>query len=443
MRRLRFPHRGGMMTTDTRPFGFWTATALIIGGMIGSGIFLLPVSIAPYGWIGVVAWLISISGVLAIGFVLAAMARLMPEETGSIAIAGVVLGPVVGVLVGWSYWISTWAAIAAIAGAAVSYLSVFVPWLGVAPLYGALATIALIWLLTLTNLAGSKLAGRVQVTTTIVKLLPLVAVVLILVWLWSSGRGTAPAWPGTGPGYGGLTAAVALTLFPLVGFEAAGCVAERVRDPARNIMRATMLGVVLTGLLYILVSSGMAFALPPEQIAASPAPFALFVETFLGRGAGLFIAAFAAFAAIGALNGWVLIQAEVPLGMARAGLLPKWFAAVNARDVSVRMQLVSSVLASLLVLSTASRSLSGAFQFAALLTTCAALWFYVAICAAALARRVAPVPAVLGLAFCFWAMWGAGWDANLLGFLLMLAGLPIYYWGRRERREAPSPAPAI
>ncbi|KQS02327.1 hypothetical protein ASG11_16335 [Sphingomonas sp. Leaf357] len=419
------------MTTETRPFGFWTATALIMGGMIGSGIFLLPVAIAPYGWIGVVAWIVSILGVLAIGYAVAAMARLMPEATGSIAVTGAVLGPLAGVLVGWSYWISCWTAIAAIAGAAISYLSVFVPWLGATPLNGALATVALIWLLTLTNLAGTKLAGQVQVATTILKLVPLIVVVLIVIWLWGSGRGSAPPWPGTGPGYAGLTAAITLTLFPLIGFEAAGCVAERVQDPGRNIMRATVLGIALTGLLYILVSSGMAFALPAEQVAASPAPFALFVETFVGRGAGLFVAAFAAIAAVGCLNGWVLIQGEVPLGMGRAGLLPEWFAVVNARDVSVRMQLVSSGLASLLVFSTASRSLSGAFQFAALLTTCAALWLYAAISLAALVRRVAAMPAALGLGFSVWAMWGAGVEASAWGFALMLTGWPLYWWAKR------------
>lgn len=421
-----------MSDATDRPFGLWTATALIVGGMIGSGIFLLPAAIAPYGWIGVVAWGISIAGASGIGYVIARLARLMPAETGSVAITGAVLGPAVGVLVGWSYWISCWAAIAAIAGAAVSYLSVFEPRLGATPLNGALATTALIWLLTLTNLAGTRLAGRVQVVTTVLKLLPLIVVIGIVIWLWSSGRGTAPVWPGTGPGYAGLTAAITLTLFPLVGFEAAGCVAERVREPGRNVMRATMLGVTLTGLLYVLVSSGMAFALPPDQLAASPAPFALFAEAFLGRGAGLFIAAFAAIAAVGALNGWVLIQAEIPLGMARAGLLPSWFAVVNARDVSVRMQIVSSTLASLLVLSTASRSLGGAFQFAALLTTCASLWFYAAICIAALVRRVAMIVATLGLGFSGWAMAGAGLDVSLLGLELMLSGLPLYLIARRS-----------
>ena len=420
------------MSTDARPFGFWTATALIVGSMIGSGIFLLPVAIAPYSWIGVIAWLVSITGAVMIGYAVARLGQTMPEQTGAVAITAAVLGPWIGVLVGWAYWISTWTTIAAIAGAAVSYLGVFVPLLIATPLNGALATIALIWLFTATNLLGARTAGRVQVVTTLLKLLPLIAVVAILGWLGMTGKAQAPAWPGTSAGYGGLTAAVTLTLFPLLGFECAGMISERVRNPARTVMRATMVGTVVTGLLYILVSSGIAFAIPAERVAASSAPFALFVETFWGRGAGLLIAAFAALAAIGALNGWVLMQGEVPLGMTRAGLLPGWFGRVNARDVPVRVLLLSSVLSSLLVLSTASRSLSGAFQFAALLTTCTVLWLYAAICVAAMLRRVAVVPAVLGLAFTGWAMVGAGLEASGWGLALTLTGAPVYCWARRR-----------
>jgi APA family basic amino acid/polyamine antiporter len=220
---------------------------------------------------------------------------------------------------------------------------------------------------------------------------------------------------------------VTLTLFPLIGFEAAGIAAERVRDPARNIMRATMAGTLVTGLLYIFVCSAIVFLLPGDAVAASSAPFALFVGQFWGGGASMLVAAFAAIAAIGALNGWVLIQGEVPLGMARAGLLPAWFAKVSARDVPVRVLLLSSGLASVLILSTSSPTLGGVFQFLALLTTCASIWFYLAVCLAAIMRRIAVPVAAVGLAFSLFAFWGAGWQASGLSLLLMLSALPLYF----------------
>ncbi|MCR5869474.1 amino acid permease [Sphingomonas sp. J344] len=420
------------MTMDRRPFGMWTATAMVVGGMIGAGIFQLPAYIAPYGWIAVIAWIISIAGVMAIGYVMAMLSRQTPEQTSAVAVTGAVLGPTTGALVGWSYWISNWTAVAAIAGSAVGYLGALEPWFVASPVNSAIATAGLIWLFTLTNMAGARLAGQIQVATTVLKLLPLIFVIGIVLWLAGSERASAPVWPGTGPGYGGLTAAVTLTLFPLVGFEAAGLVAERVRDPGRNILRATMIGTALVGLLYVVVGTGIAFNLPADKVAGSTAPFTLFVETYLGSGAGKFVAVFAAISAIGALNCWVLVQGELPLGMTRAGLLPAWFGRVNAKDAPVVGLLLASILATLLVASTADRSLSKAMEFAILLTTSSALWFYLAICVAGLVRRVALIPAALALPFCLWALWGAGTEASAWSLALMLTALPLYRWARRE-----------
>lgn len=420
------------MTTDQRPFGFWTATALVIGGMVGSGIFLLPASLAPFGWIGVAAWAISVGGALAIAWALARLAHDMPEQTGAIAITGAVLGRLPGVLVGWTYWVSVWGANAAISIAATSYLAQFFPALSATPLTGALVSIALIWLLTLLNLGGARLAGRFQLGTTVLKLVPLVAVIAIAGALLLGGAPHAPQPAQSGAGFASLTGAVTLTMFALIGFEAAGIAAERVRDPQRNVMRATMAGTALTGLLYLLVCLGIILFLPAAPLAASPAPFALFVGTYLGSGPALAVSAFAAIAAIGALNGWVLIQGEVPLGMARAGLLPAWFAKVNDRDVPVRVLLVSSTLSSILVYSNSSASLGKLFEFVALLTTSSNLWFYAAICVAALVRRVAVPAAAIGLGFSIWALFGAGIGPSTLSLALMLTGIPAYLMRPRQ-----------
>jgi len=412
--------------TDKRPFGFWTATALVVGGMIGSGIFMMPAALAPFGWTGSIAWVVSIAGAVSIAYVLGKLAQTMPEATGAVAISGAVLGELPGVLIGWSYWVGVWTANAAIAIAAASYLSALFPALNATPLTGALTAVGLIWLLTLLNLAGARRAGQFQVLTTVLKLAPLLAVLVIAALLGSKGEATMAASPASGPLFAGLATAVTLTLFPLVGFEAAGVAAERVRDPGRTIIRASMAGTIVTGVLYIFVCSAIVMLLDPVAVAGSSAPFALFVGQFWGGAASNLVAAFAAIAAIGALNGWVLIQGEVPLGMARAGLLPKWFCAVSSRDVPVRVLLLSSGLASVLVLTTSSPTLGGVFQLIAVLTTCATLWLYVAVCVAALIRRIAVPAAAIGLAFSLFAFWGAGWYASGLSLVLMLTAVPLY-----------------
>ncbi len=428
--------------TMVRPFGLWTVIALVVGGMIGSGIFMLPASVAPFGWTGVLAWLVSIAGVLAIAYALGRLTALMPHADGAIEMTGAVLGPLAAVLIGWSYWISCWTAVATIAISATGYLSVFWPALSATPPASATTSIALIWALTLFNLRGARAVGRFQVATTLLKLLPLLAVLAILAALGIARSAPLAPLPPAPHLLDGFPAAITLTLFPLIGFEAASVVTARVRDPARNVMRATMLGTALTGLLYLLVCSGIVLVLPAAQVAASSAPIALFVDRFWGRGAGLGIALFAVIAAIGALNCWVLIQGEVLRGMARAGLLPGWFARVSARVVPVRGTLFSSMCASLLIATTASRSLNGIFTLAALLSTCSALYLYVGACAAAWFKGVARGAALVGAGFCLWAMWGAGLEASGLGLLLTLCALPLY-WLRPAAAPRPEPAAAL
>lgn len=405
--------------------------------MIGSGIFVMPAQLAPYGWTSIPAWIAAVSGAVLLAFVLAKLAEARPDATGTIAIVGAELGAMTGVLVGWAFWVSVWSAIAIIAVTAVRYSAAFVPALAATPLALALWSTALVWLMTLLNLLGARTAGNFQVVTTVLKLLPLVAVVVIIAGFAVEGGQQLTLHPHPAYSASGLTAAMTLAFYALVGFEAASVVAERVRDPKRNILRATMIGTALTGLLYIVVSTGVMFALPQEVIAAAPAPIALFVETFFGRTAGLAVAAFAVIATVGCLNGWVLIQGELPLGMARAGLLPRWMTITNRQDVSVRLLALGSSCASVLILSSAAGSagLGGLLDFMLNLTAATSLLLYAGACIVALRIGVVRIPAVIGLAFCCWAMWGSG-KAGLLAVALMLTALPLY-WLRPKAQATP------
>lgn len=425
------------MTAQRRPFGLWTAAALVVGGMIGAGVFIQPAQLAPFGWTGAAAWGVAIPGALLLAYVLSQLAVARPAATGAIAIVGEALGPLPGLLVGWSYWVGICSANAIIALTAVRYGATFAPALTATPLAAALGATTLIWALTALNLGGARGAGRFQVLTTLLKLIPLVAVVLILLALAIGDPGRFSANPHAPFSPADFTTALTLTFFPLVGFEAASLAAERVRDPARNILRATMFGTMLTGLLYVVISVGVVFALPEQQVAASDAPIALFVETFWGRGAGLAVAAFAAIAAIGCLNGWVLMQGEVPLGMARSRLVPSVLARASDRDVPTVAILCSSAFASVLVLSSAFPQFSSVLTFMLQLTTAATVWLYVGACAAAIVLRVAWPAAGLGLVFSAWVLWGSGTQALLLSIVLMLTAVPLY-WLRPGAIEQPA-----
>ncbi|MES2444979.1 MAG: amino acid permease [Pseudomonadota bacterium] len=415
------------IATDRRPFGFWTATAMVVGGMIGAGIFVLPAQLAPYGATGAAGWVAAIAGAVVTAWVFSRLFAARPDATGAMDVVAGGVGPLPAMLVAWSYWVSLWCANAVLALTASRYLAEFWPWLGSSTLVSALAALAMLWALTCYNLLGARDVGRLQVVTVVLKLLPLVAVVVILAGLAITDPGRFAAHAHTPFDSVRITPALGLAFFALVGFECAGVCAERVRDPGRIIPLATMAGVVITGALYLLVSTGIVYAMPQQALADSGAPIALFVGEFWGSAAGLITAAFAMISALGCLNGYVLLVGEVPLGMARVGLLPRWMGRTSPRDVPVAMILVGSVLASILVLSNAFRTLQGLMTFMLNITAAATIWLYIGACASAWMQRVARPWAVVGFAFAVWVLIGTGWEAVGWSVVLMLTAVPLYW----------------
>lgn len=437
-----------------RALGFWMCLALVMGSMIGSGIFLLPVALAPLGWNAVYGWIVTIAGALCMAQVFAKLARHMPRTGGPYAYTRDALGEMPGFIVAWSYWISVWSANAAISIAAVSYMSSFLPGLAATPGLPALCAIALIWLFTIVNALGVALAGRVQVATTALKLIPFaVVVVLVIGVLMASGGGALAPYRPEAISSVSINTAAAMTLWAMVGFEAATVPAGRVVDPDRTIPRATMIGTALVGLFYLIVCSGIVLLMPAGSIAHSNAPFGDFVARFWAPGPASLIALFATISVLGALNGWVLVQGELPLAMARDGAFPSWFAKLSANGTPVRAQLVSSLLASLLVASNYSKSMGDMFVFMGLLSTAITLIVYLVVMVAAMREyargRFGKAPlllllAILGALYSIWAIQGVGLGSAKWSFLLFATGLPFYFLMRRSAPtdEATEEAPA-
>ncbi len=436
-----------------RRLGFWMCLALVVGNMVGSGVFLLPAALAPFGWNAVFGWTLTVGGSLCLAFVFASLARAFPREGGPYAYSRIAFGEGAAFAISWSYWISIWVANAAIAVAAVSYLSIFAPGLAQVTGLPAALALALLWTLTILNCLSIRAAGGFQLVTTLLKLLPLVAAIGIGLAV-VAGDGGATLRPFSWGEINGaaITATGALTLWAMMGFESATVPAGNVRDPERNIPRATMVGTLIAGIVYILACSAVALLLPAEQAAASNAPFADFVGMYLGRGAALTLALFAAISCIGALNGWVLLQGQMPLAMARGGSFPRWFAATSPAGTPVRAQLVSSVLVTILVISNYSRAMNELFVFMALLATVAALIMYFA-CSLAVFRLAAtgelkrsPVllaTAAVGTVYALWTLYGAGPEPTAWGAVLLASGIPVYFLmraGRSSRAAEAYPA---
>lgn len=431
--------------------GFWMATALVVGNMIGSGIFLLPAALAPFGADNLPGWLVTAGGAVTLALVFAHLSREVPGAGGPYAYTREAFGDLAGFTVGWAYWVSVWVGNAAIATGAVGHLGSFFPWMVASPLNTALATLGFVWAFTFVNCAGIRAAGWVQGITTVLKLLPLVAAIALLV-----SRLDTVDWHGAGTAtftLGGTVSVVTLTLWAMLGLESATIPADKVEGASRTVFRATMWGTVLTIVISAAACSAVLLLVPASRAASSSAPFADLATSAWGAGAARAVSLFAAISALGALNGWTLLQGELPRAMAQDGLFLRCFAKTSARGAPVVALLATSGVVTALVLLTVSRSLVGVFTFFVLLATTATLVAYLA-CALALlrlrARGRAGAPqlglaglgllACVGAAYSIGALIGAGREAVLWGAVLLAAGLPVYALLRRKARER-LPAP--
>ena len=420
------------------------ALALVMGNVIGAGVFLLPQSLAPLGMNAIYGWGLTIAGALCIAWVLAHLAGRI--KGGPYAYVRAASGDLPAFLVMWAYWISIWTAVPTIAIAAISYLSSIVPVIG-QPVVAPVAAVVAVWAFTLVNMRGALSAGWVQLVTTALKVLPLIAVAIVAAVLLGGGEQSA-AITDVPVSTAAIATAAALSLFAMLGFESATLPADKIRDPQRVVPMATIAGTTAVGIIYLAAFSSILFLLPTEVIANSPAPFADAIVPALGVAAGTAVAIFATISALGAVNGWILLSGEVPLTLARDGVFPRWFAITTGADTPVRAQLLSSVLATLLIASNYTRTLADLFTFMLLITTVANLVLYLGCTLAALRltmrRRltgtVLVMTAVAGLAFAIFAFWGAGGEATLWGAALLATGFPVYFVMRSRRGSSPAEA---
>jgi APA family basic amino acid/polyamine antiporter len=429
---------------DAKALGFWMCTALVVGNMIGSGILLLPALLAPLGWNAVLGWILTISGGLCLAFVFGRLAREFPKAGGPYAYTREAFGPAPAFLVAWSYWISIWAGNAAIATGAVSYLSVFFPSIGYVPGLHALITCGVIWLLTAINCRGVRIAGGLQLLTTIFKVLPLLAVIILAAMIIGGDGGASLApFRLADIHLSSVTAAATLALWGLLGLESASVATDKVKNPDTTIPRATLVGTALAGVIYLLVCSAVILLLPEGQIASSHAPLADFVARYAGGNLGFFVTLFAVISGFGALNGWILLQGEMPYAMAKGGVFPSWLAKSSRWGTPVRAHVTSSLLLTLVVLMNYSKSMSAFFSFLLLLSTAAVLVMYLVCALAALklerSGRLTASPLVLLLSlgamlYALWAIYGAGAESIAWNAALLLAGVPVYFVMRWRRR---------
>jgi len=431
-----------------KSLGIAACTAIVVGNMVGSGFYLSPAAVAPYGNLAILAWIVMGAGAICLGLTFAKLASLAPATGGPYAYTRMAYGDFAGFLIAWGYWISIWSSLPVIAIAFAGAIMDLFPSFHNRPM-AVVLTLAAIWTVVLVNLRGVKVAGVFSEITTYSKLVPFAAIALIGLFFIDTSHFSE--FNPSGKSLLGASAALApLTMFAFLGLESATVPAGDVIDPKRTIPRSTVLGITIAALLYVLGTIAVMGLVPREQLVHSVAPFSDAARVLWGNWGATAISIAVILSAIGALNGWTLLMGQVPMAAAQDGLFPPLFGRLSAKGVPAIGIAISAVFATLLVLSQIAGppGFSAFYNLVVGLSTMAAVVPY-AFCAlatglvAAYAAGGGPVPRlgfiqVIAFIFAVFTLYGCGPEPVLYGLMMLVLGIPVYVWQRRRAHSAPA-----
>lgn len=418
----------------TKKLGFWMMLSLVIGNMIGSGIFMLPASLAKYGSISLFGWVFTGLGTLMLALVFCRLAAHNPLAGGPYAYAHQGFGDYIGFQVAWNYWIYVFTGNAAIVISATAYLSVFMPEINTNPVFSFFTSLAIIWGLTLLNMISIRQSAIFQMATTILKLLPLLAIICFGIFHVSPQNFTPFNASGETP-LMAIIGASTITMWALLGIESATVPADHIKNPKKTIPRATLWGTIFVVLFYIIISGIIMGMIPMGILQNSSAPFADAAQILFGPMGRFLIAAGAFVAGIGALNGWIMLQGQVPLVAAKDGLFPKIFSKTMKNGTPGFGLVLSSGVITLMLMLNYNASLVDKFTFIITMATLSALIAYLfsALSSILILRekgkpltlRFLAIP-LLAFSYTIWAIIGAGQELVMIGSLLFFASSIVY-----------------
>ncbi|WP_191858703.1 amino acid permease [Hanstruepera ponticola] len=425
--------------------GLVTATCIVIGNMIGVGIFILPAALSKYGSISLLGWVFTTIGALILAKIFSNFSKIIKKGGGPYAYPKAAFGDFMGFLIAWGYWLSCWIGNAALTVAIIGALSFFFPVLETNTLYKVVIGLGLIWAFTWINTQGIKESGRVQVVTTVLKLLPLVFVIVVGAFFFSIDN--FPAFNLTSESdFATFPMVAALTLYAFLGLECATIPSQSIRNPEKTIPKATMMGTIITASVYILGTVVLFGILPIDRLQTSAAPFAEAARIIAGEFGGYFVAIGVIISGLGVLNGWIMVTGQVPLATAKDGLFPKVFKKENEKGAPAMGLIIGSLLTTGVLLMNLSEGLVDQFKFIVDIVVFVALVPYLFTAAAYILILIEKkvhlqnwvktfVLGGLGFSYSLWAIFGSGQETVFYGFILLVLGIPFYVlmkWNKRH-----------
>lgn len=428
---------------DKKALSLPILTSLVVGNMIGTGIYMLPASLAAFGSNALIAWVFTSIGALFLALAFAHLNKRYPKTGGPIIYAKQAYGRLIGFIVAYTYWIANLVSIAGIAVAATGYLGFIFPVFNSNTAeYNQFATLGLelglVWLFTLINIIGVHAAGLVQLILTIAKVIPLVVISLIGLFFihpeyFSFSGGTLSS------NFNAISSAAALTFWSFIGLESATVPAENTKGP-KDIYKATVYGTLITGIVYILSTFVLMGMIPTSDLGSSQFPFANAGTLLFGTHAAMFITLCAVLSGLGTLNGCILLQGQIVFAAAREHYFPKRFTKLTKHDVPYAGQILSSALISVLLITTINPTLLKQFNSIALLAALLTLITYF-ICALAeikfsftekRQRRYALLTrsmliAILASVYAVWMISSFSKETLIAGLAIFGLAVPIYF----------------
>ena len=424
-----------MSSDQHRVIGFWKGWSIAVGCAIGSGIFMMPTMLAPYGLLGFGGWLVAGAGSILVALTMARLVKRIPKTGGPYVYVNEGLGTFSGFIIAWTYWVACVSAIAGISIAFVGYLGFFLPQIANSQINALVASLLLIWIIVFLNIRSLENSSKFQLISTLLKLLPLIFIILL-----GASNFNVNNLPELNPSnlhpISLIATVTTLVMWSFIGIETATVPADNVINPQETIPKVLIASVITILVLYILVSIAIAALVPTSELLNSSAPFALAASKILGVTGGTIVSLGALISTLGSLNANTLTAGNLSLAAARDGLLPSKFVILSKNGTPIFTYLLTGAFVSILLILNYTKGVVNAFVFMAMLSTLSTLLAY-AFCAIAefkfsradkknLQRNNALLISCGTFLYAFFAIWGAGIEMIIYSIILILIGTPIY-----------------
>jgi len=435
------------------------ATMLVAGNMIGTGVFLLPVSLASVGGIAILGFVVATVGAAALGLVFAKLGELDPQEGGPYAYARDFLGPYVGFQTNYVYWFGNWIGNIAIAVAAVGYLAEFIPPISRPPA-SVWATAVVIWVLTFANVLGPRVVGALETWTMSLALVPILGIAFFG-WFWFDSATFLAGWNVSGgSSLHAVSRSASMALWAFMGIESAAVSAGVIENPKRNIPLATLMGLGLSAVVYLLSSAVIMGIIPNAELQVAHAPFAEAARLAVGTWGMVVISLCAILKSLGSLGGWMLLVGQSAKAAADDGMFPTAFARLNRHGVPGRGLVIVGALMTIVLFATMSPTLAGQFSrivdLAVILAVLPYIYASVALVKIVYDRKLPARTfqafkwiALAAVGYCLWAVKGGDPGTVVNAMVALLVSVPLYPFFIRsmeaaaKRKRTPLAGPSL